>query len=518
MRLLQILLCLSITDLLLAATYAELTPALNPERLSKWERSCDNGQEHLADYLWFAYAHGYGCQTNYARAASRFQQAQDAQLPLASLFSSLSWRGRHWIDIGAGPPDKDAFQKQLRSQLETAQAAFHELMIDDPGARCWYGLALMELGEIDDSIGQLKQAAAEGYYESHAWLAYLFMHRKRNHKAAQQELQQALKHQIGWANYLMGDCANRGWGMKRNRTLALKHYTLAAELGDPRAQLRYSQFTQRSAESFQMITRTCEQRQDPELEQHRAHRLEHGRGTQTDIAAARQIHHELFERYKMHDQWQRYAIRAAYESGRIADKLAATQDHNQQHYQEAHQWYQELLRLNKNPRDYRVRQTNLALGIHFYYGRGLAQDMTQATALLKLAAEHNMSEAYVYLADAARTGRGQERNLKQAITYYDMALKKLKRRSDLYSKTHLQRARCYEELDLDKAIALYQQYSKRGNSDATWRLIEIYRLHKTRQDSIPELLSRAADQGHPQAKQEMEKHIRQRDAEILNRF
>ena len=86
MLLLRIFLCCCLLDVLTTATYEELRPDLSPQRLAEWNLAYQSGQTQLADYIWFAHAHGYGTAINYKQARIWHQRADG--MPLADLFRS----------------------------------------------------------------------------------------------------------------------------------------------------------------------------------------------------------------------------------------------------------------------------------------------------------------------------------------------------------------------------------------------------------------------------------------------
>ncbi len=509
---LRIGLCLLIVDLLFTATYEELSPNLMPERIAEWEQAYADGQEHIADYLWFAYAHGYGCKLNQETARLWFKRAEGQ--PLAQLFGCMSMRNRHWID--EFPQETPDFNPRSNTMLRASHFAFTDLAIEDPGARCWFGVAAMELGKKDEAIKQLEMACNEGYYEAAAWLGYIYLYRKKDHKKAHAWLSKAVEHKISTALVDLGDAYNRGWGCKRDRTQAMKYFKQASDFGMRKGMLRWSQHLHKP-ETLPAIQRAYKMG-DPEAAHQLAYRYEHGRGANKDPQESIKIHGEIFKRFVDSTRWQYLALRAAYEQGRIYDKIAIEKQHDSTQHQAAFKWYEKVLAMAKNPKDYRVRQVRLAAGKQFYHGWGQKKNYQKAIEHFQIAADANFDEARMYLAHTYRLGLGQEKNLNKAIELYETALKRLNHRSAFYRECQNGLVACYEVTDFNKALQIYQKQSKQGNADATYRLIEIYRGKKDKVKEIPALIALAAEQGHPMAQQEVEKEIRNADQLILNEF
>ena len=158
------------------------------------------------------------------------------------------------------------------------------------------------------------------------------------------------------------------------------------------------------------------------------------------------------------------------------------------------------------------------LGLFKRKGLGCPVDHQAALAHFNVAADANVHEAKVYVGDAHRLGQGTSKNLDKAIEFYEAALKKLNRRLPEYEHAQFMLAQCMESSNPQKAQELYQKYSKGGNSKASFRLYQMYVKDPKQAEAAKSVLATAAQQGHPQAQQQVEVDIRKADAAILDEF
>ncbi len=504
------------------ADYQDLGPQLHSEERQAWESAyASTAQPILADLIWFCYANGYGTSIDYKQARTWHQKALAENQPLAQLFQVLSLRNRHWINEYA-EPDPQTINRTMHNMLNDAHRQFNQLP-DGPAARCWQGLAELELGKIDDGLKLLQFAAESGYRDADAWLGYAYCYRKRDHKKAVVHLELAHSAGIAWSSTEYAHCHMRGWGLPRDRNRGIALYLAAAQQQERKALLSYSQHNARDSDSFKYAQEAAAIG-DPDARHHLAFRYEHGHGCDIQIDAAIQIHTALYQQFHGSKRWTHYGLRACYELGRLYDKLAslslATPQKAEQiqYYQRAHIWYQKFLDTLSNPKDARIAQVHLALAKHAALGLGREIDLQAAFRHYTIAADKNNGEAQMRLADCYFHGHGTNKDSAAAKMWYEKSLKTIPRRDPILHQAQAHYLSCLESLDIHAAIAQYKNFSQQGNAQASYRLLCIYRELKKSPDEIQALLEQAAAQGNPQAQQELEQRLLQQDADLLNDF
>ena len=495
-----------------AASYADLTAELPATTLHSWiEQAKDDPK--LADFIWFAYAQGYGCTLNPVQARAWHKRSDG---PLAKLFEALSFRNRHWVRAYE-EHDFKTDNKRCLDLITEARHRFVEQLNDDPGATVWLGVCDVEYRR-PSGIKYLEEAADLGFADAHAWLGYHYTYIKKDHKKALHHYQLAADKQVHWAHAQLAEFHHRGWGTKRDRNKAEQLFKQAAQAGEPRAMYRYAQFNGNDNTRLAMLIESFEIGM-ADAAGHLAWRYENGRGAKLDIAQAIAVHKKQYQKFVITERWRHYALRASLELGRLHQRQAeqTNGETQRQHYTHARSWYENVLSNSSNPKDYHVLRAHLGLGLFERDGLAGPVDYQAAFSHLQKAASGNVPEAQSYLGDAYRLGQGCNKDLKQAQEHYETALKRLKGNHPQRDHTQFMIAQCVEAELPQKAQDLYRNYSKNGNAKASYRLYQIYTQHN-KPDEAKASLAMAAKQGHQHAQQEIEARIRQADAAILDNF
>ena len=295
-----------------------------------------------------------------------------------------------------------------------------EDLADDNHGESQYQLGLIELEnkEYEDALELFIQARKNKHEESNYYIGKLYAEQlnneKNSHILARKALQQALKTQINQqqiadTNYLLGMMYLNGYGVTKDIDKAVKILALAADNKHLKACMElgniFTNITYQPYEAFKYFQIAA--LQDNKVAQYQiANHLELGKGTDKNIPEA--------------IKWYTESAQAQYAPAqhKLANLLIADKS-DISNINKAIEWYKQAV-----AKRYYASYFELA---KVYLNEDIKTKIVTDDyifALIKTAAENDITKAYYPLAQLYSSGRGTKKDDQEAFRYYKKAANK----------------------------------------------------------------------------------------------
>lgn len=146
----------------------------------------------------------------------------------------------------------------------------------------------------------------------------------------------------------------------------------------------------------------------------------------------------------------------------------AVREYESRHYQDSYPLFRKLARKND-------KEALYYLGLHLYYGRGVAKNEAEAFSLFSKAAIELHPGAIMMLGRAHEEGKGVAKNLKQAYEYYVAASHQGNQDAALKLAEFYEKGIVVEQ-SYPKALEYYVDLAKRDNAYAMYQIGKAYFL------------------------------------------